>query len=106
MAISEKGLEWVESISDIMDLREASDNEINQPTLFHPAVKPDNYDEFWKIYREQGYLAVQRFIGNNTLTEKIKDRCAYVANELRFKNLIKRLIELKKQRNDKHEFDQ
>ncbi len=96
LANSEKGLEWVESISDLMDLREANYNEIDQPTLFHPAVKPDNYDEFWKIYREQGYLVVQRFVGNNTLTGKIKDRCAYVANELGFKTLIKRLIKKNK----------
>lgn len=92
LANSDKGIDIVLELQDQMDLRDAKEGELDQPTLFHPAIKPDNYDDFWRIYKEQGYLAAQRYVGNNTLIGKTKNKIVYVANELGIKETIKKLI--------------
>lgn len=92
LANTEKGLRVINTISDKMDLREAHPREVDQPALYHPAIKPDNYDEFWQIYNEKGYLAVQKYIGNNTIKGKIKERLAFIANELGIKEVVKSIM--------------
>ncbi len=92
LANSEKGLEVVSCLAAQMDIRETVDGEIDQSTLYHPAGKPDNYDKFWNIYKEHGYLAAQRFVGNNTFKGKAQNCLAYVANELGIKEIIKKFI--------------
>ena len=78
-----------------MDLKEIEPDEVDQPTLYHPAIKPDNYDEFWRLYNEKGYLAAQKYVGNNTLKTKTIDKIVYIADLLGIKQYLKRITKKK-----------
>ena len=54
-------------------LNQINVDEIHQPHMHHPCSIPVKYDEFWKIYNSNGYLEVQKWMGNNTISGKIKD---------------------------------
>ncbi len=92
MVNSEKGFQVVSKIFSFMDIREAEDDEINRDRIFQSVKKPDNYEKFWEIYNENGYLAAQKYIGNNTIKGKVIDRIVYITNEMGIKKYIKKMI--------------
>ena len=55
-----------------MDWREIDESEAYFPNMHHPTEKPNDYDKFWGIYNKEGYLAAQRYVGNNTVKGKLK----------------------------------
>lgn len=87
-----KGESLLSQLYKYMDLNIVDKNRIDQPALHHSAEKPNNYDQFWDIYKNEGYLAVQKYVGNNTLKGKVIDRIVYFLNEIGLKNKIKRII--------------
>ena len=50
----------------------------------------DDIPIFWDIYLTQGYLAVQKYIGNNTLKGRLKAKMASVVIALRLTKILKR----------------
>lgn len=73
---TEKGKEVFENITALMALKKVEKETVHQPHMIKPCEKPQQRDEFWKIYSENGYLEVQKWIGNNTVRGKIKDKIA------------------------------
>ncbi|MCR5837299.1 MAG: Coenzyme F420 hydrogenase/dehydrogenase, beta subunit C-terminal domain [Lachnospiraceae bacterium] len=82
---TEKGKKMVEDVKDNMVMETTDLSRVRQPHLYKPCDKPSGYDMFWEIYKKDGYAAVQKYMGNNTLKGKVKDRLVYIAMKL---NLI------------------
>ena len=67
-----KGLDLLEKIKSNVILAEVQYNDLvaSQPLLHAPVKKPDNYDDFWKDYKEldfETFLKIQSF---NTVTKR------------------------------------
>lgn len=88
---SQKSKNMITRLKSEMKLKRIGIEEIDQPTLFHPTKMPSNYEQFWDVYRKEGYLAAQRYAGNNTIKAKIRFICATIVNELGLKGLFKKL---------------
>lgn len=84
-----KGDKIVKSLLNF-NFKEINENEINQPNSKHATLKPENYEEFWLIYKKNGYLAAQKYFGNNTLKGKIKVCIANIIDRLNLRKLIKK----------------
>ena len=59
-------------ILDEINYEETDLSTINNPQLFENIQMPDNYDQFNYIYSNEGFLAAEKFIGNNMLKTKLK----------------------------------
>lgn len=88
---SEKGSDLLVSCSDRMELCQLKPDEIHQPHIHHASKKPDKYDEFWDRYNKDGFLAAQRFLGNNTIRGKVCANLAYCANKTNLLGVAKKL---------------
>ena len=89
---SDKGLEWIKKVENTLILREIESSKFYfQPNMQRPSIKPLNYEEFWGIYNEKGYLVAQKFIGNNTFKGKIKVLLANIANRLNITDFLKKV---------------
>ena len=64
------------------EVKQIKEDEINQPNISHATNKPSNYDEFWRIYLDEGYDKVQKYIGNNTFKSKANVVIADFVNKL------------------------
>ena len=73
-----KGSEIYKHIKKFINYKEVTLSEIHNPQLYKNIEKPDNYDEFNKVYKEKGFFEAQKFIGNNTFWGKIKLICANI----------------------------
>ena len=91
IANTEHGFEVLNSSLDKMEYKEITFEEICQLHLSVSATRPDNYDEFWSVYEKDGYMAAQKFIGNNTLKGRTKYFAAYVLNKFHLIEPIKKL---------------
>lgn len=97
---SDFGFAWFEKASYCFDYKETSFEETHQPNMRAPSPKPQKYGEFWSIYNtENGYLKVQRFLGNNTLKGRVRSFVVDILDSLNLigviksvKRLIKRLM--------------
>lgn len=91
IANTEYGLEAVKSAFSDMEFEYTSFDEIIQPQMLHPTPKAEIYGEFWQVYREHGYMAAQRYIGNNTLKGKVLYYTIYVLDRLKLIRILKKL---------------
>ena len=66
------GAEWFNRSGQLLQCREISREKADQPQLNKPADKPAEYDRFWQIYREKGFMMVQVFLGNWTVSGRIR----------------------------------
>lgn len=71
------------------DIEEISECEVRQPHMEHPCAKPNQRVKFWSIYLKQGYLNVQKWIGNNNFSGRVKSLLARVAYETHADEAIK-----------------
>lgn len=71
------------------NIEEISEREIRQPHMEHPCAKPDERDKFWDIYQKYGYMNVQRWIGNNNFSGRVKSLLARVVYEIHADEIIK-----------------
>lgn len=53
-------------------------------------TRPDDYNEFWNIYLNQGYLEAQKYFGNNTFKSKCKSKVIDIIFKLKLNKLIGR----------------
>lgn len=90
IANTSKGLELVGLAREYMDLQEKSPEEVRQPQMAGPLGRPDGYDEFWRAYRDGGFMAAQRWVGNNTVRGRAKALAIKVADAVGVRKLIKR----------------
>lgn len=73
------GFSWIERAKKDIEFEAVSVESLAQPRLYKASEKPADYDRFWDIYEKQGYLAAQRFAGNNTFKGHSK---SFVANAM------------------------
>ena len=92
---SEKGAVINKQAEKYMDICEIASYDVHQPHMRAPAEKPENYDWFWNIYLEKGYLLVQKAFGNNTLKGKLMSGIADVLYRLNLINFIKKCLKRK-----------
>lgn len=76
-----KNMEWVAT----------AEAEIDQPHLYKPSVKPNDYEQFWGVYNQKGYLAAQKYVGNNTVLGKTKAVIVDIINFFHLSGLIKKI---------------
>lgn len=69
---NQTGYSLFENLKNNLNYKEINFDEIHQPNMHNPSVAPEKYSEFWDIYNNQGYLSVQKFLGNNTLKGKAR----------------------------------
>lgn len=91
IANTAQGLQWVQLLGKDMALEKISANQVHQDRLHSPCKKPASYDRFWEIYRQEGYLAAQRFLGNNTPKGKVKNLVADMTVRLGLDQAVKKL---------------
>lgn len=72
-----------------LNFKKVTENSVLQELFCGPAKKPADYEMFWNIYENYGYLAAQKYIGNNTLKGKIKYFLADIINKLNLSGLVK-----------------
>ena len=85
-----KGSEIINDI-DSMQITKIENDEINQPNAISSTQKPSNYDKFWQIYTNKGYLAAQKYVGNNTMKGKTKALIGKTVEVLNLRNIAKKL---------------
>ena len=73
------------------EMKEVDEKSINQPNTNNSPKKPDNYDEFWSIYKNKGYLEAQKYFGNNTFKRKMKVIIADIIDMLNLRNILKKI---------------
>ena len=73
------------------DIPEIKEVEIKQSHMLHPSPKPKDRDTFWDTYIKEGYLAVQKQYGNNTIKGKTTDAIAKVAYGLHLAKILKHI---------------
>lgn len=88
---SKKGKFWLDNSQKYMEVVSIDKEDIHQPHMHAPAKKPDDYDNFWDIYINKGYMAVQKVYGNNTLKGKLKNCTVMVSNKLNLTVFLKKL---------------
>ena len=72
---TEKGCSLKDELSAFMTLSEALTDTISLPNLSKASIKPSGYDEFWRIYKAGGFMAAQKYAGNNTLKGRLRSLC-------------------------------
>lgn len=80
---TKKGQELFEKTKTKIKYKKIEQQSIHNPQLYQNLVKPEQYDEFNKIYKEKGFYEAQKFIGNNCLTGKIKTLCANILYKIK-----------------------
>lgn len=68
---SDKGQKLLSALGRVTGL--SINEKVVQPQMEHPSLKPENYQEFWDVYLNAGYMSVQKWLGNNTLKGKIRE---------------------------------
>lgn len=90
---TEKGILWLDSVKEDFYIKEVKLNEFDIPNMKSPTPKPIDYEVFTKTYIDNGYLAAQKYIGNNTISTKIKVIIINIIDKL---NLIENLKKIKR----------
>lgn len=72
IANTERGNAWVEAAQRDMVVEKISWEQVRQPHMQVPCMKPADYQAFWDCYRAEGYLSAQRFLGNNTRKGRLR----------------------------------
>ena len=88
---TESGISFAEELCTLMNIAMIDFDVSKQPQLCEAAKKPDNYDDFYNLYREKGYLAAQKYIGNNTAGGYVKYFVTYVLDKLKLIVLLKKI---------------
>ena len=99
MCNTEYGKEMADVLCERMEIKRIAFDEKKQPQLCGATKKPADYEYFYKIYKEKGYLEAQKYIGNNTVKGKLKHLTVSVFCELGLAVLLKK-IKSKVKRND------
>lgn len=86
---NDKGEKLFKMASKDMEYVEKKEDEIYVPYMHAPVKKPDERDAFWMLYNEEGYMKVQKEIGNNTILGKSKAFAVLLAWKLHIAWLIK-----------------
>ena len=84
---TEKGCSLKDELSAFMTLSEALTDTISLPNLSKAAIKPSGYDEFWRIYKASGFMAAQKYAGNNTLKGRLRSLCITAADKIGLRKL-------------------
>lgn len=80
----------INEISNRMVLNEVTRNDFNQNTMKKATNCPNNREKFWNIYNAEGYLAAQKYVGNNTPKGKLKMLIAAFLYKTNLEKIIKR----------------
>ena len=91
---TEKGYDMFALLDNRIKYCSTMISEKSHPNFFHPTEKPSDYDYFWNIYNESGFLEAQKYIGNNTAKGKIRSLLALIIYRLRLKKYVKFLQKL------------
>lgn len=88
---SKLGETWMNYASTSMKVENISKEQVHQPQMIAPCEEPLTREEFWQCYRESGYLAAQRYMGNNTVRGKVMYLTVTLIDKLHLRNTAKKL---------------
>ena len=88
---SEAGIVVAKELCDLMKLDSIDFDVSKQPQLCGPVKQPDGYDSFNDIYKKDGYLAAQKYIGNNTVKGRLRYSVVYVLDKLNLIVILKKI---------------
>ena len=88
---SQWGKYWLDRSKGQLMCQEISVEEADQPQLNAPAERPADYEQFWHIYRENGYGKVQEFLGNRTNRRRIQKTAVEVIYRLHLEEFLRRI---------------
>ena len=71
-ATTQQGVDLLDRALQTMDNRILPEEQVYQPQLRSPVAKPESYQAFWEVYLKQGYMAAQKWLGNNTVKGRLK----------------------------------
>lgn len=93
-----EGNEILQLIKDNSEnnLEEIPEQEVRQPHMAHPCDRPIQRDEFWNVYHKDGYLDVQKWIGNNNVSGHIKSLLTRIVYNTHMDEVIKSLCRRRK----------
>lgn len=69
---TQKGADAFAAIKDCVDIHEVDKETCSQPNLHKPTKIPANRAEFWKVYKEKGFMGVMKAYGRYDLLRRIK----------------------------------
>lgn len=69
---SDKANTVINSISDKLNIRKVNLEDFMQPQLKYPIQKSDRYEEFWNMYKTQGFVSVLRDFGKQNIKDDMK----------------------------------
>ncbi len=87
---SKKSENIINEISNRMVLIEVSKNDFKQNAMKKSSKCPSNRDVFWDIYNKEGFLKVQKYVGNNSTKGKMKMILAKFLYKTNLERIIKR----------------
>lgn len=91
IANTELGEEWIAAANRDMEMEMISWQQVHQPNMQKPSEKPLNYDAFWACYKQDGYLAAQKMLGNHTLKGYARSAVVSILYRLHLIVLVKYL---------------
>lgn len=80
---TQNGKEFFERIIKNIEYVEVKKEEIMQPNLKHPSIKPKNYNKFWKDYENKKFKKVINKYPHRKITMFIKDTSKRIQNKLK-----------------------
>lgn len=88
---SELGCKWFGMCTENLSFTEKCEEEIYQENLYNPSSKPDDIEKFWTVYKDGGYIEVQKYLGNNTIKGYIRSAAADFLNRFNLIDTVKKL---------------
>lgn len=81
-----------ESTKDL-NVQEIQRDELYQPRLKEPCKMPQDRHSFWEIYLNNGYLAVQKWMGNNTIKGNSINMALTIASSFHIDFILRKVRE-------------
>lgn len=91
---NDRGKVWMDYAAESVKTEEITKEQINQPHMNAPCTEPSEREAFWKCYRENGYLAAQRHIGNNTAKGKVLYFAVWLIDKMHLRLAAKKMKSL------------
>lgn len=92
IANTRKGLHLLISAQKYLELTEVDADDYPQPQLNGPVDEPDNRGEFWRVYRDQGFIAAERWFGNLSTKTQVLKTIAEIADHLGLRERLKNMV--------------
>lgn len=89
---TEQGKMAFDMITKDIEFREVDLKQYMQPNLKNPSKCPDDRNEFWDSYKENGFEYVARKYGENTVVGNIKSKSKMLLGRIGLTRIVKKVL--------------